>query len=98
MVRPLRATVFLAIAAEPAEKPDARLLALALLSLSRLISQRVSPEKSEKNRRGMRLTTSKVAGTRNIYRKSRCAIALNGRQLSRHVIPRAQSFAPNVTG
>ena len=44
MFRPQRATVSLAIAAEPAEKPDARLLALALGSPRPLISQRISPE------------------------------------------------------
>ena len=42
MFRPLRATVSLAIAAEPAEKPDARLLALDAHSPPPMVSQSVS--------------------------------------------------------
>jgi hypothetical protein len=42
MFRPQRTTVLLAIAAEPAEKPDARLLALDSHSLLTLISQSIS--------------------------------------------------------
>src|SRR5947208_15173809 len=44
MFRPKRTTVSLAIAAEPAEKPDARFLALALRSPPPLISQCISPD------------------------------------------------------
>src|SRR5437763_619847 len=42
MFRPQRATVLLAIAAEPAEKPDARLLALDAHSPPPMVSQSVS--------------------------------------------------------
>src|ERR1700704_6834096 len=42
--RPQRTTVLLAIAAEPAEKPDARLLALHCHSPPTLVSQCSSPD------------------------------------------------------
>jgi hypothetical protein len=44
MFRPQRTTVLLAIAAEPAEKPDARLLALHYDSAATLVSQCISPD------------------------------------------------------
>jgi hypothetical protein len=44
MFRPQRTTVLLAIAAEPAEKPDARFLALDCHSPPTLVSQSVSPD------------------------------------------------------
>jgi hypothetical protein len=43
MFRPQRTTVLLAIVAEPAEKPDTRLLALDSNSPPTLVSQSVSP-------------------------------------------------------
>jgi hypothetical protein len=44
MFRPQRTTVLLAFAAEPVEKPDARLLALDCHSPSTLVSQSISPD------------------------------------------------------
>ena len=44
MFRPLRTTVLLGIAAEPVEKPDARLLALDSNRALIPVSQRISPD------------------------------------------------------
>jgi hypothetical protein len=57
MFRPQRTTVSLAIAAEPVEKPDARLLALHFHSPPTLVSQCISPDECEKNKSETRLTT-----------------------------------------
>ena len=51
MFRPQRTMVLFAIVAEPAEKPDARLLALDFNSLPTLVSQCISRDRSDADNR-----------------------------------------------
>ena len=54
MFRPQRTTVLFAIVAEPAEKPDARLLALDFNSPPTLVSQSISLDRSDADHRAKR--------------------------------------------